>query len=102
MRHFLPATLACLLASSLLQAAQSPKQLAARHLCFGCHAVDETRAGPSFQQVAERYGKRKDAVAYLLKEMKDGSLGKWGTTPMPPETVPDAELKQILQWVMQQ
>ncbi len=52
--------------------------------------------------VAERYGKRKDGVAYLLKEMKDGSVGKWGSTPMPPETVPEVELKSILHWVLEQ
>ena len=41
-------------------------------------------------------------MAYLVKEMKDGSVGKWGSTPMPPETVPETELKSILQWVMEQ
>lgn len=95
-------TLACLVASTANRAAETPKQLATRHLCFGCHAVAEFRVGPSFMDVAERYGKRKDGVAYLLKEMKDGSVGKWGRTPMPPETVPDVELKSILHWVLEQ
>lgn len=98
----LPVVFVCLLATTTCIAAETPKQLATRHLCFACHAIGETRTGPAFQAVAERYGKRKDAVAYLMKEMKDGSVGKWGTTPMPPENVPDTELKQILQWVMQQ
>lgn len=95
-------TLICLTASTAIHAAETAKQLATRHLCFGCHAVAETRVGPSFQDVAALYGKRKDAVAYLVKEMKDGSVGKWGSTPMPPETVPETELKSILQWVMEQ
>jgi len=95
-------TLACFLVSTANHAAETPKQLATRHLCFGCHAVAEFRVGPSFQDVAERYSKHKDAVAYLLKDMKDGSVGKWGSTPMPPETVPDTELKTILRWVMEQ
>ena len=92
----------CMLASAVVSADETPKQLATRHLCFGCHAVAEFRVGPSFMDVAERYGKRKDGVAYLLKEMKDGSVGKWGSTPMPPETVPDVELKNILRWVLEQ
>ena len=102
MSNQIPVTLACLLASTASYAAETPKQLATRHLCFGCHAVAEFRVGPSFQDVAERYGKRKDALAYLSKEVKNGSVNKWGTTPMPPEPVSEAELKNILQWVMEQ
>ena len=96
------AALPALLISFSPLAAETPKQLAARHLCFGCHAVDEVRAGPSYQQVAERYATRPDAVTYLLGEVKKGSVGKWGSTPMPPEIAPDPDLKQILEWVMQQ
>jgi cytochrome c len=93
---------ACALIATSAQADETPKQLATRYLCFGCHAVAETRAGPSFMDVAERYGKRKDAVAYLLKELKDGSAGKWGSTPMPAEIAPEPELKRIVQWVLEQ
>jgi cytochrome c len=94
--------LECLLASSANFAAETPKQLATRYLCFGCHTVAETRVGPSFMDVAERYGKRKDAVPYLLKELKDGSVGKWGSAPMPAEIAPDPDLQKILRWVMEQ
>lgn len=95
-------TTACVLIATSAQADDNPKQLAARYLCFGCHAVAETRVGPSFMDVAERYGKRKDAVGYLLKELKDGSVGKWGPTPMPAEIAPEPELKRIVQWVLEQ
>jgi cytochrome c len=85
-----------------LQAAETPKQLAARHQCMGCHAVDEARAGPAFQSVAERYAQTEAALSQLLEVVKAGSVGRWGSTPMPPEAVPDAELKRILEWVLQQ
>ena len=62
----------CVLIATYAQADETPKQLAARYLCLGCHAVAETQVGPSFMDVAERDGKR-----------KDGSVGKWGSTPMP-------------------
>jgi len=52
--------------------------------------------------VAERYGKRKDALSYLLKELKDGSVGKWGSTPMPAEIAPEPDLQKILRWVLEQ
>ncbi|MEI7611606.1 MAG: c-type cytochrome [Betaproteobacteria bacterium] len=102
MKSFFWAMLPGLLMPLLSHAGETPKQLAARHQCFGCHAVNEFRVGPAFQQVAERYGVRKDAITYLFNEVKAGSVGKWGSTPMPPETVPDPELKNILVWVMQQ
>lgn len=94
--------LGCVLAASANFAAESPKQLATRYLCFGCHAVAETRVGPSFMDVAERYGKRKDAVPYLLKELKDGSVNKWGSSPMPAEIAPEPDLQKILRWVLEQ
>jgi cytochrome c551/c552 len=40
--------------------------------------------------VSERYAARKDVLAYLFDEVKAGSVGKWESTPMPPEIVPDA------------
>jgi cytochrome c551/c552 len=102
MPRVLWAALPGLLISLSPLAAETPKQLAARHLCFGCHALDEVRAGPSFQQVAERYATRPDAVSYLLEEVRKGSSGKWGSTPMPPDLAPDQDLKPIIEWVMQQ
>lgn len=102
MKTVLWAALPGLFISFHSHAGESPKQLAARHQCLGCHAVDEFRAGPAFQQISERYAARKDASIYLFNEVKTGSVGKWGTTPMPPEIVPDSELKKILDWVMQQ
>lgn len=82
--------------------AQTPKQLAAQHACFGCHAVDEVRAGPSFQQVGERYACTGDAVDRLLASVRQGSTGRWGSTPMPPETAPEPALRTIIEWILQQ
>lgn len=82
--------------------AQTPKQLAAQHECFGCHAVDEVRAGPSFQQVGERYAGTGDAVDRLLASVRQGSTGRWGSTPMPPETAPEPALRTIIEWILQQ
>ncbi len=94
---------AALLMAAPARAAESPKQLAARHLCFGCHAVDETRVGPGFQEVADRYARRRDAVSYLVDSLRKGSSGKWGgNVAMPPEPVPEKELRLIAEWIMQQ
>ena len=102
MPRALPLALLGLLLSFSLQAEETPKQLAARHQCLGCHAVDEDRAGPSFQNVADRYAQTNGALSHLLKVVKAGSVGTWGSTPMPAESVPDAELTRILEWVLQQ
>jgi cytochrome c551/c552 len=94
--------LSAMLFSCPLQAAETPGQLAARHQCLGCHAVDEDRAGPAFQRVADRYATTEGALPQLLKVVKAGSVGRWGSTPMPPEAVPEPDLRRILEWVLAQ
>lgn len=93
---------AVLLVTGPLYAAESAWQKAGRHLCLGCHAVDETRVGPAFQDVATHYRAQKDPVTHLVRSVQQGSAGKWGTTPMPPEIAPNDDLIDIVEWIMQQ
>ena len=32
--------------------------------------------------------------------MKNGGSGVWGTIPMPPNNVPDADIKTLVEWVL--
>ena len=89
-----------LLRAAPAQAAETPSQLAARHHCLACHAVDETRTGPSFSDVAQRYAGKAGTLAYLRERLKLGGSGAWGSTPMPPENVPPAELDRLLAWIL--
>lgn len=52
--------------------------------CLGCHQVDRRRVGPSFVDIANRYGDdREIAIPMLVESIRKGNRGKWGAVPMP-------------------
>jgi cytochrome c len=81
--------------------AQANLDLAKKHACTACHAVDKKLVGPSYQDVAKKYAGQKDAVAQLSESIKKGGSGKWGPVPMPPQAaLSDADLKTLATWVL--
>jgi cytochrome c len=70
-----------------------------KNACVGCHAMDGKLVGPSFKDVASKYKGRADAVNYLAGKIKSGGQGVWGSMPMPPQTLSDAEAAQLAQWL---
>ena len=81
--------------------AQASLDLAKKHLCTACHAVDRKLVGPSYQDVAKKYAGQKDAVAQLSDSIKKGGSGKWGPVPMPPQAaLSDADLTALATWVL--
>jgi cytochrome c len=75
-------------------------QLAAKYNCQGCHAVDKKIVGPSYQEVAKKYAGDKSAAKELEHKVKNGGSGVWGAIPMPPNNVPDADLKTLVEWIL--
>jgi cytochrome c len=85
-----------------LPAAASP-ELAKKHACFACHAVDKKLVGPSYKDVSGKYRGDKGAEARLFDKVKKGSQGTWGQVPMPPNAaVPDADVRTLVKWVLSQ
>jgi cytochrome c len=83
--------------------AQANEELAKKHACFACHAVDKKLVGPSYKDVAAKYRGDKDAAAKLAQKVKKGSQGVWGTVPMPPNSaVPDADINALVKWILSQ
>ncbi|SNZ16344.1 c-type cytochrome [Hydrogenobacter hydrogenophilus] len=76
------------------------EQLAKQKGCFACHDIKAKKVGPAYVDVAKKYAGKKDAVDYLAKKIKQGGSGVWGSVPMPPQNVTDAEAKQLAQWVL--
>jgi cytochrome c len=77
--------------------------LTARHACIACHTVDKRLVGPSFREVAARYAGDANAGAMLVRKIKQGGSGVWGTTAMPPNAgVPDGDLTRLTVWILQQ
>ena len=79
------------------------EELAKKHACFACHAVDKKLVGPSYKDVAAKYRSVKGADAKLFDKVKKGGTGVWGTVPMPPNAaVPDADIKTLVKWILSQ
>ncbi|WP_323120981.1 c-type cytochrome [Burkholderia alba] len=75
--------------------------LAQRKNCMACHAVDKTLMGPSFHAIAGKYATRGDAAAYLAQSIVKGSVGVWGSVPMPANTqLSSAEAGTLAQWIL--
>lgn len=92
-----------LVASALLASgaaiASEGSDLATKSGCLGCHAVDKTVVGPSYQDVLKKRGK---ADAALLEgKIKNGGTGVYGQVPMPPNpAIADGDIKKLVAWVL--
>lgn len=81
--------------------ARASDELAKKHACFACHAVDKKLVGPSYKDVANKYRSDKTAEAKLVDKVKKGGAGVWGQTPMPPNAnVPDGDVRALVKWVL--
>ena len=71
--------------------------------CVACHTLDKRVVGPSFKEVAAKYTGDGDAPGRLEKKVREGGSGNWGSVPMPPNpALSDADLAQIVGWILQQ
>jgi cytochrome c len=86
-------------ANAAVDAAKA-KQLAQKYNCLACHAVDKKLVGPSYQDVAKKYKGDKGAEDKLIGKVKAGGSGVWGAIPMPPNNVPDADVKVLVEWIL--
>ena len=83
--------------------ASASEELAKKHACFACHAVDKKLVGPSYKDVAGKYRGDGGAEAKLADKVKKGSQGTWGQVPMPPNaSVPDADIRALVKWILSQ
>lgn len=75
--------------------------LAQKKNCLACHAADKKVIGPSYKDVAAKYGGQKDAADKLAQKILKGGSGVWGAVPMPANPqVSDAEAKTLAAWVL--
>ncbi|MFN0314198.1 MAG: c-type cytochrome [Burkholderiales bacterium] len=90
------------IASALVLAGQASAdmKLAQKYNCMACHAVDKKLVGPSYKDVAAKYKGDAGAAAKMEAKIKAGGSGAWGAIPMPPNNVPDADIKALVKWVL--
>jgi len=74
---------------------------------MACHGVDAKVVGPSFRDVAARYGGDRapaavaEAEKRLLAKLRSGGAGAWGQVPMPAQSqVGAADARAVVQWVL--
>jgi len=92
---------ASLLALGSALPAQASEALAKKYLCTTCHVVKGAKTiGPAYADVAKKYAGQ-NVAAKLAEKVKKGGQGVWGQVPMPPNpTVPDADLKALINWIL--
>jgi cytochrome c len=79
--------------------ARADEALAKKYNCLACHQVDKKLVGPAYKDIAKKY--RAADAAMLAEKVKKGGSGVWGPVPMPPNpTVPDADLKKLIDWIL--
>ena len=76
--------------------------LLTKYNCQACHTVDKKLVGPSYKEIGAKYAGDSGAAAKLAQKIKSGGTGVWGQVPMPPNNVPDADLKTIVEWILAQ
>jgi cytochrome c len=86
-------------ANAAVDAAKA-KQLAQKYNCLACHAEDKKLVGPAYKEVAKKYKGDAGAEAKLEGKVKAGGSGVWGAIPMPPNNVPDADIKVLVEWIL--
>lgn len=71
--------------------------------CTACHSVDKKIVGPSFKDIAAKRKGEADALATLEKAVRAGGKGAFGPMPMPPNPaakISDADLHELVEWIL--
>lgn len=76
------------------------KALLGANACLACHGMKSKIVGPGFNEVVAKHKGRADLETYLLSKIKGGSVGVYGSMPMPAQPqLSDADAKAIAQWI---
>ncbi len=86
-------------ASASAPASSGQWALAGKHGCTACHGLEGPLVGPGFRDVGRKHGARGDAVAYLHDKIRSGGTGAWGSVPMPPQDLPEADALALARWI---
>ena len=102
MKHF-ALVLAAAAAVPASLPAHAQEELAKKHACLACHAIDKKLVGPAYKDVAAKYAGQKDAEGKLVAKVMKGGSGVWGPVPMPANPqVSEAEAHTLVKWVLAQ
>ena len=82
---------------------EAAENLAKANRCFKCHAIDKAKKAPPYKRIAQKYKGRADAEAALIKHLSGSQSVKvedGGDEQHEPPPVKDAELRNLVQWIL--
>ena len=81
---------------------QKGLQLEAVNDCKTCHGIDTKIQGPSFREIANKYGGMPDTiVSHLANKIITGGGGEWGEILMTPHpTLPKEDAEAIVKYIL--
>jgi len=85
--------------------ATAAQALARQNNCFKCNSVSKKKDGPSFAETAAKYKGKPDAEALLIKHLTTAEKAKFPDGHEEEHKVikaNDAELKNIVAWILAQ
>lgn len=86
---------------SAAKVAKTPEDLLKDNNCTACHAQSTKLVGPAFNDVAAKYKGQSGAEDMLVKKVKNGGSGVWGSIPMPPQSdVSDETLHKVVHYIL--
>jgi cytochrome c len=90
------------LAASVLVSgtAFSSDDLAKKNGCAVCHDAVAKKMGPSWKDVAAKNKGVKDAEKMIAGAIVNGSKGKYGKIPMPPQAKAKADAPALAKWIL--
>lgn len=69
--------------------------------CFACHRIDRNHLAPHFKSIAAKYAGERGVEEKLAQKIREGGVGVWGNTPMPPQAhVTEAEALTLSRWIL--
>jgi cytochrome c len=80
---------------------KKPLQAMMSSNCMNCHAFGSRLIGPSFMEISSKYDSVSGIDRDLVKRVREGSSGIWGSTVMPthPE-LSEEETAQMVKWIL--
>jgi cytochrome c len=80
---------------------RAPLQAMMKSNCLTCHSFRSKLIGPSFADISAKYTSAAAEVTTLVKRVRDGSSGVWGSIVMPshPELSPE-ETRKMVEWIL--
>lgn len=99
-QHALLLTAGLMLSAPVL--ADDGAALFKKNNCGTCHQLSKKTVGPGLNAIAAKYAGDADAAAKLVKKVRAGGSGSFGSMPMPPAPakVSDEDIKTIVAYIL--